>query len=173
MSDNIWTRYLIKYFFFFKFPSSITHSLLSPITIWSWQVAAFTRCRREISRYLVSPGAPPLQSFWTATSIWSKARFTSLEISVQISTLKVLRLPVRSLLGLEASRALIYNGYIQRHPPPPQRDMNLIQTYPQVLLVRNKFRCASRIGTYKLYVFSRDAFSFCRQRIAATCESGR
>ena len=54
------------------------------------------------------------------------------------------------------SRTLIYNGYIQRQPPwylqiPPPRIMNMIQTQLQELQVRNKFRCAFKIGTYTCF----------------------
>ena len=64
-------------------------------------------------------------------------------------------------LGLEASRALIYNGLIQCQPPwylqiPPPHVKHTIQTE---LHVRDKFfRYTSGIGTYNFYVYARYAF---------------
>jgi hypothetical protein len=109
-------------------PSS--NNPLSIITNYNWQVAALTQCH-EVSGCLVL-GTPLLSSWWIATSIWSKAAFDtwigappSLIGMLSISKAQLpnnrCRRPlllsitkVRSLLGLEASRALIYNGYIQR-----------------------------------------------------------
>ena len=61
---------------------------------------------------------------------------------------------VRSLLGLEASSALIYNGYIQQQHQPswylpilPSNVMKTLQTITE-LQVRDKFWCAFKIGAY-------------------------
>ena len=155
-----------------RFPSS--NNPLS-ITNYNWQVV-LTRCH-ELSGWLVL-GTPLLSSWWTATSIWSKATFvtwigvppsqigmlsmSNLKVQLPNNRCRPLRLSVR-LLGLEASRALIYNGYVQHQLPwhlqfPPSSVMNMIQTELQVLQVRDNFWCAFKTGTYKLYVSTRDAF---------------
>ena len=116
------------------------------------------RCH-ELSVCLVL-GTPLLSSWWTATSIWSKGTFVTwigvppsqigmLSISkVQLPNnrcrpLRLALTKVRSLLGLEASRILMYNGYIQRQTHwylqiSPPHGMNMIQTEFQVLQVRGK-----------------------------------
>ena len=142
------------------FRPQLAHPQLSPIT--TGRLRRLQRCHELVSGCLVLVGTP-LSSWWTATSIWSKATFdTSIRVPpsqigmLWISILRVqwlnnrcrpLPLPVRSLLGREASGALIYNGYIQLQPPwylqvPPQRDMTMLPTHNQVILVRNKFWCA-------------------------------
>ena len=111
----------------FRFPSS--NNPLPNITNPNWQVASLTGCH-ELSGCLVS-GTPLLSSSWTATSIWSKATFvTWIEAPPsQIEMLSILKVQstnnsyrsprlslsvttVRSFCGLEAYRALIFNGCI-------------------------------------------------------------
>ena len=116
-----------------------------------------------------------------ATSMWFKAAFvTSIGVPPsQIGMLSTLKAPLPNnnclqlrlsssattvwwFLGLEASRALIYNDLIHRQPPwylqiPPPRvtGKHTIQTELQV---RDKFWYTFEIGTHKLSVYARRAF---------------
>ena len=166
-----------------RFISSNNPPSLATIAYYNWQVAALTRCHK-LSGCLVLD-IPPLSSWWTATSVSSKAVFVTqigappsqigmlsiLKIQLPNSNCLPLRLSssvttVRSLLGLEVSRALIYNGsiqcqqpwYLQNHPP---RVMNIIETELQV---RDKFWCAFKIGTYKMH------FNFPGNRVSRPVE---
>ena len=150
----------------------LLNNSFSIINNYNWQVAPLTRCH-ETSGCLVL-GIPLLSSWWTATSIWSTATFVTwigvppsqigmLSIlKVQLQTNRACRplhlspsvVKVRSLLGLEASSALIYNGYIQQQHQPswylpilPSNVMKTLQTITE-LQVRDKFWCAFKIGAY-------------------------
>ena len=153
-------------------PPSNLNNPLSIIINYNWQVAPLTWCH-ELSGCLAF-GKPLLSSWWTATSIWSTATFVTW-IGVppsQIEMLSILKVQllnnsacrplhlspsvvkVRSLLGLEAYSALIYNGYIQpQHQPSwylqilPSNVMKALQTVTE-LQVRDKFWCAFKIGAY-------------------------
>ena len=61
---------------------------------------------------------------------------------------------VRLLLGLEAFKAPIYNGFIQHQPPwylqIPLLPMNMMIMIQTELQVRDKSLSTSKIGTYKI-----------------------
>ena len=78
---------------------------------------------------------------------------SNLKVQLPNNRCRPLRLPVKSFVGLEASRALNYNGYIQRQHPwhlqiPRPRVMDMIQNKLQVLQVRDKFWSTLKISTY-------------------------
>ena len=109
----------------------------------------------------------PLSSWWTpATWMWSEATFATW-IEVPLSQIEMLLIS-KSKVQLPGDRRCLSVSWLlslkARTLIPIQRQLPRYLLIPLLMIiqtdlqVRYKFWCALKIGTHKLYVFTRDAF---------------